>query len=234
MMFLIFKVKPMNSQDNQNPGSGDLRTLIVNGASTILNLFPATAPLGAIISICLFKWQQDQLNKFINEVKRNFENLDLNKLDESALKTDEFKSLVVQIVETASNTASDLKRKALAKALVNSAIPPTSRFTGKQALLRILSQLSDEEMLALTVVYEEEPRIAAETTDRFHASVSEAYVANKLEWNEEESRVACEGLCQLGLVHNPFVGAVVDVSRGHWRINEIARRLIKWCGEESA
>ena len=223
------------TNDNQKPAPGSVKELLAVGASTILSLFPATAPIGAMGSYGLFVWQREQLNKFIDECKQRFDRLDQDKLDRTALESDEFKSLLLQAVEIGAETASDLKRKTLASAISNSVVLPTSQFTGKQALLRVLSQLDDQEMLALGVFYDEEPRIVDyEATKQEHeprGRVTEADVARKLGWSEEEASVVCEGLSQLGLIYSTTFGAVLTNKRDRWRITVLAKKLIKWSGE---
>lgn len=234
------------TEDNQKPAPKNVSDLIVAGASAILSLNPFTAPIAAVGSFGLLAWQREQQQKFIDEYQRRFDALDQNKLDHSALESDEFKSLVVQAVETASKTASDLKRQALASALVSSIVLPTSRFTGKQALLRLLEQLSDEEMVALKVLYDEElpleerrpaSAIPAGLLPRVRLGMSETDVAARLGWSQEDALVACQGLRQLGLAHEPdpdMSGVLTSENappeRG-WRVTALAEKLIKWCGE---
>lgn len=218
---------------------------IVAGASVILSLIPFTAPIGAASSFGLFVWQKEQQRKFVDECQTRFDALDQSKLDYSALESDEFKSLVIQAVETASKTASDLKQQALASALANSIILPTSQFTGKQALLRLLEQLSDEEMVTLKVLYDEElplekrqpaNAIPAAMKQCVRLGMSEAIVAEKLGWSQEEALIACQGLRQLGLAHepDPDSGAILLENASphcNWRVTALAERLIEWCGE---
>lgn len=234
------------TEDNQKPALTNVSDLIVAGASAILSLNPFTAVIGAAGGFGLFVWQREQQQKFINEYRRRFDTLDQDKLDHSALESDEFKSLVVQAVEAASKTVSDLKRQALANALINSVVLPTSSFTGKQALLRLLDQLSDEEVVALKVLYDEElpleKRQPASTTPAkllpcsIRLGISETVVAARLEWSQEDALVACQGLRQLGLAHepDPDSGAILTENappkRG-WRVTAIAEKLIQWCGE---
>jgi hypothetical protein len=235
---------------NEKPRYGSALDLICGGASVILSLFPLTAPIGAAGSFGLLAWQNEQLNKFKDELQKRLEALDQNKLDQSALQSDEFKSLVVQAVETASQTGSDLKKQALASALVNSLVLPTSRFTGKQALQRILSQLSDEEIIVLKVLYHEDSpfgntpsttsytsQISPDGSSRLSLGMSEADIAEILGWTEENTLVACQSLLQLGLVHqaDSYIGPVLLYSAGSenrgWRITALAEKLISWCRE---
>lgn len=233
------------TEDNQKPVPTNVGDLIVAGVSAIMSLNPFTAVVGAASSFGLFAWQKKQQQKFVDECQTRFNALDNSKLDRSALESDEFKSLVIQAVETASKTASDLKRQALASALANSIVLPTSQFTGKQALLRLLEQLSDEEMEALKVLYNEEPSleksqpasaIPAGMKPRVRLGISETVVAAKLRWSQENALIACQGLRQLGLAHepDPDSGAILMESappQRDWRVTALAERLIEWCGE---
>lgn len=233
------------TKDNYKQALTNVSDLIVAGTSAILSLNPLTAPIAAVGSFGLLAWQREQQQKFIDEYQRRFNALDQNKLDNSALESNEFKSLVFQAVETASKTASDFKRQALASALISSIVLPTSRFTGKQALLRLLEQLSDEEMMALKVLYDEEPpleerrpksAIPAGLLPRVRLGMSETDMATRLGWSQEDALVACQGLRQLGLAHepDPDLGAILTENappkRG-WRVTAIAEKLIQWCGE---
>jgi hypothetical protein len=233
------------TKDNQKNAPQNVSDLMVAGASAILSVIPLTAPIGAAGSFGLLVWQREQQQKFVDEWRQKFDALDKSKLDHSALESDEFKSLVIQAVESASKTASNLKRQALASALVSSIVLPTSRFTGKQALLRLLEQLSDEEMVALKVLYDEEPpleerrpksAIPAGELLRVRLGMSEADVAARFEWSKDDALVACQGLRQLGLAHepDPDLGAILTEDappkRG-WRVTALAEKLIKWCGE---
>lgn len=98
-------------------------------------------------------WEESNARDFHDELEERLRRIEREKVDEVYFNSDEFISLFAQATETASKTASDLKRQALAKALVNSLVTPTSELPGKQALLRVLSQMSDEEMIALSALY---------------------------------------------------------------------------------
>lgn len=234
------------SEENQKNAPQNVSDLIAAGVSSVLSLIPLTAPIGAVGSFGLLVWQREQQQKFIFECQRRFDTLDKSKLDRSALESDEFKVLVVQAVETAARTASGLKRQALASALVSSVVLPTSRFTGKQALLRLLEQISDEEMVALKVLCDEElpleeirPKSAIPTGElpRVRLGMKEADVAARLGWSEEDALIACQGLRQLGLVHEPDPDMSYVITDNNapeergWRVTAIAEKLIKWCGE---
>jgi len=207
------------------------------GLVQILTLLSSPVPLvaGATgFGFLSYLWGREQQNKLLDELQKQI-NERINetnaKLNEPALSFDEFMELFVQAMDIASKSKSELKRQALAKALVNSLIPPTSQFTGKQTLLRILSQLSDEEMVALKVLYD--GAIEAQNQgDLPHVPVTK--VAEKLGWEEEEAYVTCEALAQLLLLSDASQGQWNSFGHEHevWRITALATTLIQWVTEE--
>lgn len=122
----------------------------------------------------------------------------------------------------------------LAQGLVNSSVLPTSQFSNKAILLRVASQMTDEEIVALMVLYQEEPRIAAEIAEqsaieRRAIGVTEETIASELGWKNEEVHIVCEGLCQLGLAYDGLTGAIGPSRRDSWRISPLATKLIELC-----
>lgn len=227
------------NKENQNLKSGQTGDILASGTASILSLFPLTAPLGAMINFSLFTWQGEQLNKFKNACENRINAIDKNKLDISVLDSDEFKSLVWQAVEAASTTGSELKRQILAGAIVNSIVLPTSKVTGKTFMLRILKELSDEEINVLKVFYDER---------NLSRGLTKFYVANKLQLNQEDVLITCQALGQLGLLSPPnhtrehqgdphIPGTIVLGGSSNvmvdWRITALAERLIQWCSDNS-
>jgi hypothetical protein len=208
---------------------GSSLDLMFAGVAAILGLLPSTAPIGPIASFGLFAWQNEKQQKLFQEFRRKFEILDSSKLDRTSLESDEFKALVVQAVGAASKSASHLKRKALAQALVNSLVQPTSQFSGKEALLRVLSQMSEEEMLALTQIHEKEQN-QSENKELPGTPASE--IASNLGWDIGDTIATCEGLLQLGLVRDARVGTYSGTNLHLvWRLTHLGFKLIRWCAE---
>lgn len=214
--------------------TGDRREIIVASAIDLLSIFhPVVA---ALPKAGFLAWQSKQLEAFKSLVEERFKRFDHDKLDISALESDEYKALLLQALETASRTASDIKLQALANALVNSLVPPTSKLPGKEALLRVISQMSDEEILALTVLYE------CETSGRDEFQLAEdgkpiitlealfKKVKPKMgqEWSKEDNLVAYDGLAQLGLAMPP---PNIMWNEEMVRITALGNRLIQWCQE---
>ncbi len=228
----------MDNSTQAKENSGSVADLIVAGASTVLSVFPPTAALSGMASFGLFAWQRENQRKFEREIRDRVKNLDINKLDHSALQSDEFKSLIIETVEIASKSASELKRQALANAVVNSVIAPTSQFTSKQALLRVLSQISDEEILVITAIY----KIQRSDRSKWIYGVSIADLAQEIKCNEQKIRIVCEALLQLKLIFEPPIQSQayfspdepINVRRFNGLlVSDLGTHLIKWCGQET-
>jgi hypothetical protein len=206
------------------------------GLVQILTLLSSPVPLAAGATgfgFLSYLWGREKQNKLLEELKKQIDeriNETQAKLDEPAISFDEFMELFIQAMDTASKSKSELKQQALAKALVNSVIPPTRQFIGKLALLRILSQLSDEEMIALQVVYDEKPHIE-------QIFLVPTKIEARLGCSSQDALVICQSLRQLGLVSEPnFNTNAVSIEYSPelqgWRITELAQKLIKWVTEE--
>jgi hypothetical protein len=190
------------------------------GLPQILTLLSSPSPLvlGATASgFVASVWGREQQNKLLDELQKQI-NERINetnaKLNEPALSFDEFMELFVQAMDIASKSKSELKRQALANALVNSVIPPTSQFIGKLTLLRTLSQLSDEEIQVLTLFWSEFYDWA-----RSRATLDYEDVSKLLMWDVEDAHAICVGLVQLGLARYGGNGITLTA---------LAQRLVQW------
>lgn len=216
---------------NQLKGTAEIG---LNSLVSVLNFLASPgyfAGAAAGGSFLVYLWGREQQNKFLREFKQQVNERIDEKLEQSrTLDLDEFMELFTQAMEIASKSASELKRQALARALVNSVVPPTNQVSGKQALLRVLAQISDEEMLALTALYKHES-VADELKKFAGISINELVVA--LDWSESETLVACEGLRQLGLVYDPRVGTWNYMGRDSQQfeaccITALGNKLLIW------
>lgn len=200
-------------------------------------VFAATAS-GFMISA----WEREQQNKWLNELKETLE----KRIDEIKTKSeppslafDEFMELFIKTRDITSKSSSDLKRKALANLLVNSVLAKRENFTGEQTALRLIAQLSDEEMLAITAI----DKIQKSDDSKQAFGVSIADIEQEMNWSEQETRIACEALLQLNLIFEPPISSQTYLSydepinvrrfRG-LLISDLGNHLVKWCKEVSS
>ncbi|HBE19623.1 MAG TPA: hypothetical protein DEG17_10225 [Cyanobacteria bacterium UBA11149] len=239
-------------EDKEEQNFKSAADLILAGAGAIASAIPGLSAVGGMISFGQFAWLQENQVKFQKMVENEFriigEKLD-EKIDRDAIESDEFKSLMLEIVEVAMKSSSELKRQALAKAIVNSVTIPKSKFTGKSILLRIISQMSDEEMAILQLLYE--IKHDKSKYESKYEGATTSHISYKLEWNKEDTLVTCQALHQLSLVKEPYrefdtqpSGTPDDIPHGtgsmgnsggkvyyYWRITALAEKLIKWCSD---
>lgn len=236
MFFILVseaRVKPTRKMKRMKPETQ--AELFFVSTTEVLSIFNPV--VGLIGKVGLWTWQEKRLNHFKHSIEERVKRVEDNKLDKSALESDELKALAFQAVEIASKTASDLKLKALANALVNSVVLPTSKIPGKQALLRVLSQMSDEEMIAFTVLYNYETVGLDEfqLTNEGRTIITYEYVFKKVknkmgqEWSEKDNWVAFDGLAQLGLAKPP---PEIQWNKELVRTTALGNRLIQWCSDE--
>ncbi len=210
----------MSKQESDFPEPSKIELVtepIAAGAAAILGLFPI---FGAAATTGLTAWQTHNYQKLVRAIRENFERIDQSKLDKSILESDEFKGLVVQVVEAGVRSASTHKCEALARAIINSAVQPTSQFSNKTAILRVIAQMSDEEIFTLKVLYDHE--VGQKPNGPF---IGTDKIAGQLQTNQSEVLTSLDGLQQLGLAYD-FVQtyAGFESRRGLWRITTLGFR----------
>jgi hypothetical protein len=170
----------------------------------------------------------------VQKVLRRLEKLDREKLDKDAFESDEFNEILFQVLEVSSRTASDVKRRALANMLVNAVVTPTSRYKGKQTYIRLIDQMSSDEMLALAILYQTEAALP-DGDSRHLAGISVTEMAEKLDWDEQDAIAIYEGLFQLTLVIDTGTGTFGHYGNQHriWQTSVLAKRLEQFCLDEA-
>ena len=157
---------------------------------------------GAFISTPIAGWissqQRKNLQKFMSIFKLKCESIERSKVDKEFLDSEAFGEIILQVLEAAKRTSSDLRRNALANALLNSFVLPTSKNIGKKSFIRLIDQISDEEIVALQVLYE--------SKKRSEETISLEKISEILQWSYEDTQVVVYGLNQLGLAEDPTIG----------------------------
>lgn len=209
----------MNTESNQDEGfAAELDSKITGelvglGAVEIFGALTASIPgLGGIGTTVLAAWQAEQQRKFSVVVKHLFETIDDKKLDKNMLESDEFKELIIKIFEEASKTGSERKHFALAGALVNTCAPAGRQVGGKLSLLGILASTSDDELAVLEAIQD----------GRGGFGEYEHAIAEKLQWDSDRVKIACQGLVDQSLISS-------DTKFGDWVITSRGGRLMEWC-----
>lgn len=172
----------------------------------------------------LSAWQASNHKKFAQAVQDNFRQVNQAKIDKTLLNSDEFIELVIQSVEANARSASDRKCKALANALLSSVVQPTCKFSNKVGIIRVITQMSDEEQSVLKVLHDHS--IGPKPDGPF---IDTEKISGTLGINRSETLAALNGLQQLGLAYdfvNTFSG--FESRQGLWRITHLGARSIQY------
>jgi hypothetical protein len=210
-----------------NPGNSPqiIATAIVGIISSYAGAEAVALPIAIAGSIGMLGWQTAQANKFKQIVAARFDAIE-NQLDQlldlDFMSSPEFLELVLRATEAAFRTASEQKHKALANALVASTVRPSSSFSGKMAMIRIIDQMSEEDLVVLKTLFEIED--AQTGDDNTETRVALKKIQEKLGWIEEEVIVACESLAQLGLTKDRTSSA----SANCWNTTVLSKRLLQF------
>jgi hypothetical protein len=220
---LHWKFSVMASSKQQLLHPGNSPQIIATAISGILSLFTETAPIAVAGSIGILCWQNEQVNKFKKRVEIKFSRIESQLLDFDFINSPKFMELCIQTTEAAAKTASDQKHKALANALVASAIIPTSQFSNKSIVTRILGQISEEELIALQTLFdiEDAQSLSQESDSRVFLSDIRA----KLGWSDEDVLTACQGLVQLGLTTDKTSSMAKSTC---WNVTTLAKKILQF------
>jgi hypothetical protein len=192
--------------------SGSVQILTLLGASVTTPLGLALTAVGAGGTVLLGAWQMEQQKKFIEKITQEISNIDSKKLDKEVLESSEFKEIVVRIY-TEAGLASSHKQSTFAKGLVNSALYPNSKLTGKLIFIRIVAQLSDEELQILEVMQNA-------WMDNVPFLGKDSIQESLLDLDIKQIQLACQGLIQQNVLEsiNPDV----------WGLSILGRQLAAW------
>lgn len=199
---------------------------LISAAVAFLGIVPIA---GASASAGLSAWQNKNFQKFARVVKQRFERIERSTIDRDFVESDEFKGLIVQSIEAASYSASERRREALAGALLESCTLSKSKLGNKQTIIRALSQMSDDEIIALKVLYRLEQKF-----DLFERKptdvVTTQQMSEEIHCGDEETKITCDGLLQLGLAYDAE-GQYFDSTGQHrqiWRITSLGNRIVEY------
>jgi|694.fasta_scaffold135666_2 hypothetical protein len=208
---------------NQIKNSSDIG---LQGLIQILTLLssPVSLVVGATgLSFFSYLWGREQQQKFLNNLEQEITLLRLG-IENIEVNYDEFMEEFSAVMEIASKSACEEKRKYLVNAFINSIVPTSIPFTGKQTLWRILSQISVEEIQALKVIKDQNEFI-----------VDIKSISKSLNWNEQDTIVICEALSQLMLIKNASIGQYDSFNNDQiWSITSLGSNFIQWCNEKQS
>lgn len=197
--------------------------------------FGIPTALGVLGAGAMTLHQSQNLQKFERHLKKLLSHLDQTKIDAEFLESERFKDIFIEISEAVRKTSSDTKLNALANILCGCFTKSGSTFINKEGMVRIVINMSEEEMKALYVIWEGEQKFLNQPETRTGSTprVIVQEVSDALGWSAEDALIACHGLEQLNLIADPtFDGGTFDDNqklipgKKVFRTTNLATRLV--------
>lgn len=207
---------------NQIKNSSDIG---LQGFIQILTLLVSPVPLiaGATgLSFLSYLWGREQQQKFLTDLEEQI-NLLRIEIKNIEVNYDNFMEEFSAVMEIASKSACEEKRKYLVNAFINSIVLTNITFTGKQTFWRILAQISLEEIQALKLIKDQNEFI-----------VNIKSISKLLKWDERDTIIICEALSQLMLIKNASTGQWNSFNNDEiWSITSLGAKFIEWCNSKT-
>lgn len=167
------------------------------------------------LQLGLDRLREQRFQQLRTQLEYRFKDSEQRMVTRADLETSEFfANAVLKIVREYFETASEIKRQALANAIGGYVDPKTAAWPDKDILVRVLIQLTGVEIQVLTVISQANENVPGDK------------LADLLGMDVDAVRVVCEGLRQIGIVRDPSWDQYEDDKPGNWRCTNLGRRLI--------
>jgi CRISPR/Cas system CSM-associated protein Csm5 (group 7 of RAMP superfamily) len=159
------------------------------------------------------RWQERVIN-LLDELKNKFEHINENQINKEYIQSDEFESLVIQIIQALQTTYEQEKISYFANILTNVAITPSLQNENAQRYVKIINELSGLHIRILKIV--------KETQDQVRASD----ISTKIGGNFAEIEAYLSDLAAHSLIYDPSAGTL-GWGPGSYRIHPSAIPFIE-------
>jgi len=197
---LFSTVDKINSLYSQSP---IVKGLIDGGLSFIP--FLGTAITSALDTRASQLYEKNS-KLLVEEIKRLAEKLNADKLDQEFIESDEFVSLLVEILARNARTHEQEKVRLFARVFVNAATYDKSKMLYKEGFVRIIDELSVIHILALAFIYEISVAFTEEDRENNRDCASAKQVAEHLEISEARAQAYCDQMIRFGLLRDWSIG----------------------------
>lgn len=194
---------------------------LVDGGLSLIPFFGAA--ITSVLDARAFKLFEENSKHFAKEVNRLVNEIDEAKLDKRFVESDEFVSLLTEILAKNARTHEQEKVNLFARLFVNAATLEKSSAPYKEGFVRVIDELSAEHIRALRIIYENNSK--AQSKDDNFTKVHD--VAWQLRVTDERATAYCDQMIRFGLLRDWSIGKVV-YSSGHYEITGYGRELAEF------
>jgi hypothetical protein len=219
---IIAKLDQANAALSNSP---IVKGLVDGGLSLVP--FLGTAITSALDTRAL-KLFEENSKRFAEEVRQIVSELDDAKLDKSFIESDEFVSLLTEILARNARTYEQEKVKLFAKLFVNSVTVGKSRTPYKEGFVRVIDELSTDHIRVLAIAYEKSLTAPNEAENVVRAEE----IARTLDIPASRAEAYGDQMIRFGLLRDWYIGRW-DYKTGHYQVTEYGRGLAEFLKTQS-
>jgi len=223
---IIAAVDKLNALSSQSP---IVKGLIDGGLSLIPFLGSAITSALDTRSFQIFEHNSRQ---FALEVKSLVDKLDESKIDKGFLNSDEFVSLLTEILARNARTYEHEKIKLFAIIFVNATTFGKSGIPFKEGFIRIIDELSPTHILALSVIYKKSLNLPKNDKRNYQDCVTTSAIADEIGVSTNRVQAYCEQMIRFGLLRDHGIG-FLDYKPGMYEMTDYGYEFAEFLRTET-
>lgn len=193
--------------------------------------------LGSAITSALdtrsFQIYEKNSRQFADEVKVLVDELDETKIDKAFLGSDEFVSLLTEILARNARTYEKEKISLYARVFVNATTIEKSATTFKEGFVRIIDELSATHVTILALIHEKSVKFTGNDKENNRDYVSASQIAEEINIPIFRAQAYCDQMIRFGLLRDWWLGRL-DYTPGAYAMTDYGDEFAEFLKTESA
>ena len=218
---LLSKIDNVNAALSSSP---IVKGLIDGGLSLIPFLGQA---ITSALDTRAFQLFEENSRQFAEEVRRLLSRLNETKLDKQFMESNEFVSLLIEILARNARTYEQEKISLYARVFVNAATYDKSEVPYKEGFIRIIDELSVEHIRVLAFIYEQSENFTEDDKENGKDRVLAKQVSEALRISLSRTQAYCDQMIRFGLLRDWAIGKF-DYKPGFYAITDYGRELAEF------
>jgi hypothetical protein len=203
--------------------------LIAGGLSCLPVLGPAIMEvLNSRLSQTMFR----NTENFVDELKRQLEDVNEKAISKGFLGSDEFSSLLLEILTKNARTHEREKISYYATIFINSTMEDKSEVPYKEGFVRIVDELSVQHILILSYILSRSLAFSDEDKKNNRDFINSTEIAETQRISESRAKAYCEQMIRYGLLQDWYIGRW-DYKPGHYALAEYGFEFTAFLRSES-
>ncbi len=191
-------------------------------------LFPVVGP-GILSALDKRAAQLAEKNSklFAEELKRHIDSIAEDKLDKAFVESDEFVSLLINVLARNARAHEEEKVKFYAALFMNAVMTPTSSTSYKEGFVQIIDELGVDHIRVLSHIESTWRALSDEDRKKNGKDFSATAVAQALHMPEHRAIAYCDQMMRFGLLRDPAVGRF-GYKPGYYAITDYGSELMSF------